>query len=898
MRKKQRLGCQVYHTRSYSSTDCSSSGLPLTPCSIRVYGRFQKILILRNPRLCRYIECTRSGNESVLFILECGPNWLPENIDFSSTQVLEYAFQILQGLKCLHEHGITHHCLDWNSLNLNANGEIQLTNFAVYFSSGGGNLISSPVGNPRFTPPENLRNRSLPHTMSIPELDEDFKMDGPEFDIWCFGLLALEMACNVTLWETLTLKQIFSKLMLLAFHSQTDELCLLTKILKSLNLEDTFNNLHPLLRELITKSVVFDPRNRLSAAKLMGLYPQALFLPYSLLNDVITLGEQNGKCYFANKEKEPVIEFSKKPLAELKSEELVYSRDCQEVWYLWKLSGGSLLREMQKQGLLKQIPPICRFANCISKNGLLIGNETSRIIKTDSRVVILPNDQLNSRVSRTPFEIFLPLLVKAKDVNSGSKSQESSIKFMATNIKEVDIDYQLRRMVIFQRLLRGFPASKKMLRAQALIDIPPVYRGQIWAAMLHYVTSSKYISSIGQLLDDVDFKVSLPSDKQIEVDIPRCHQYHTLLSSPTAHDALRTVIRAWVITNPDLVYWQGLDSLTAPFVCLNFNDAAMAFSCLSQFIERFLYKFFLADNSAVIQEYLACFSQVIAFHDPELFFHLQQQNFSPNLYAMSWYLTMFAHTFPMSKIYHLWDSLMLQNPSFPLFVGTAILRLLRDQLLNTDFDGAILLFSDIPEIEIESIKTLALQMNKLTPPSCTWRNWTNPDFKETQFLPRIPDIPEYPLTEYRLHDRQLDSSPRIFPSDVHTLILLRENNKNETSLDGIVSQNDHQISYKLSKFVIIDIRTKSEFDRGHLPESVSLPLNDMVMNIDEDKLLQTVTEIVTPAAKSLVIVMGSGSNIGPCRYFAGLLIQWGYSRVCSVHGCAEAFAHTNLLIVN
>ena len=748
MREKQRLGCQVYHTRSYSTTDCSSSGLPLTPCSIRVYGRFQKILTLRNPRLCRYIECTRSGNESVLFILECGPHWLKENTDLSSAKILEHAFQILQGLKCLHENGITHHCLDWNSLNLNADGEIQLCNFAVYFSSGGGNLISSPVGCPRFTPPENLRNGCLPHTMPIPELDEDFKMDGPEFDIWCFGLLLLEIACNVKLWETLTLKQTFSKLMFLSFHSQSDESCVLTKILKSSDLQESFDNLHPLLRELITKSVKLDPKERLSAAKLMGIYPQTLFLKFSFINDVLNLKDQRTQgCYFGRKEKEPLSQFSKMPLRELKSEDLVYCRDAQEVWYLWKLSGGSLLREMQKQGMLKQIPPICRFSNCISKDGLLIGNEVSRIIKTDSRVIILPNDQLNSRLSHTSHEIFLPLLLKTKDnvvVESVMKSQESSIKFMATNIKEVDIDYQLSRMVLFQRLLRGFPATKNLVWVQALIDIPPVYRGQIWAAMLHYVCTSKYINSIGELLDDIDFKVSLPSDKQIEVDIPRCHQYHTLLSSPTAHESLRTVIRAWVISNPDLVYWQGLDSLTAPFVCLNFNDPAMAFSCLSQFIKRFLYKFFLADNSAVIQEYLACFSQVIAFHDPELFFHLQQQNFSPNLYAMSWYLTMFAHTFPMSKIYHLWDSLMLQNPSFPLFIGTAILRLLRDQLLNTDFDGAILLFSDIPEIEIESIKTLALQMNKLTPPSCTWRNWTNPEFSDTQFLPRVPDIPEYP----------------------------------------------------------------------------------------------------------------------------------------------------------
>ena len=59
---------------------------------------------------------------------------------------------------------------------------------------------------------------------------------------------------------------------------------------------------------------------------------------------------------------------------------------------------------------------------------------------------------------------------------------------------------------------------------------------------------------------------------QIEVDIPRCHQYHELLSSPTAHAKFKRVLKAWVVSHPQYVYWQGLDSLCAPFLALNFNN--------------------------------------------------------------------------------------------------------------------------------------------------------------------------------------------------------------------------------------------------------------------------------------------------------------------------------------
>jgi len=56
------------------------------------------------------------------------------------------------------------------------------------------------------------------------------------------------------------------------------------------------------------------------------------------------------------------------------------------------------------------------------------------------------------------------------------------------------------------------------------------------------------------------------------VDIPRCHQYSELLSSGAGHERLQRLLKAWVRNNSHYVYWQGLDSLTAPFLYLNFNN--------------------------------------------------------------------------------------------------------------------------------------------------------------------------------------------------------------------------------------------------------------------------------------------------------------------------------------
>ena len=259
-------------------------------------------------------------------------------------------------------------------------------------------------------------------------------------------------------------------------------------------------------------------------------------------------------------------------------------------------------------------------------------------------------------------------------------------------IKERDVKYQYKRVAMFRRLLQGYPYTRKLIWKEARVDTLPLYRAWIWASLLgiDHDVQAAYAA--------IDKESWTPTDRQIEVDIPRCHQYNHLLASPEGHRKFKRVLKAWVATNPQYVYWQGLDSLAAPFLYLNFNDEALAWACLSAFIPKYLHNMFMKDNAVVIQEYLAKFSHLQAFHDPDLFNHLDEIGFIPDLYAIPWVLTMFSHVFPLHKIFHLWDRLLLGNTSidqthfsrpflqgnssFPLCVGLAVLLQLRAQLME------------------------------------------------------------------------------------------------------------------------------------------------------------------------------------------------------------------------
>ena len=259
------------------------------------------------------------------------------------------------------------------------------------------------------------------------------------------------------------------------------------------------------------------------------------------------------------------------------------------------------------------------------------------------------------RIVSLDSSVFCPLLfspdIKAK-ISSNNKSFSLELPL---SIREMDFDYQCQRLMTFKPLLNGYPSLSKQLIAESRIDIIPHLRSQIWACLLHVEWSDLL------LYERIDKISKTTTDRQIDVDIPRCHQYNDLLASEEGHRKLTRILKAWLADNESggEVYWQGLDSLAAPFVLLNFNNEPLAFACFRRFIKKYLKGFFQNDNSVAIQEYLALFQIVTTFHDPAMSLHFSNLDFVPGLYAISWFLTIFTHILPLYQIVQLWDTLML-----------------------------------------------------------------------------------------------------------------------------------------------------------------------------------------------------------------------------------------------
>lgn len=61
------MGASTFFASALPHDVCGSNGLPLTPNSIKILGRFQILKTMTHPRLCQYVDITRGKHGEYLF---------------------------------------------------------------------------------------------------------------------------------------------------------------------------------------------------------------------------------------------------------------------------------------------------------------------------------------------------------------------------------------------------------------------------------------------------------------------------------------------------------------------------------------------------------------------------------------------------------------------------------------------------------------------------------------------------------------------------------------------------------------------------------------------------------------------------------------------------------------
>ncbi|KAE9414229.1 hypothetical protein Angca_007708, partial [Angiostrongylus cantonensis] len=480
----------------------------------------------------------------------------------------------------------------------------------------------------------------------------------------------------------------------------------------------------------------------------------------------------------------------------------------QDAFFLWRLCGSGVEAILVRNNVITLRHPVLTNPCIVVEDLQMFGNDEARRFYVKPEVVLLPDKNIR----------------------------------------------QASRMRLIGHLLASrFYKLEELLQSVAR-DVPPMRRADVWCALLDVRTSDEWNFFHCNTLS------VHTSDRQLDVDIPRCHQYEELMTSPAAHYSLRRLLKAWLLSHPQYVYWQGCDSLAAPFLLLYFNRLPTALACLTAFIRKYLNNFFLKDNSAVIQEQLAVFNHLLAFVDAKLFTRLVSMEFYPELFAIPWFLTCFAHVLPIYKLFHVWDQLLQRDSSFPLFIGLAILRQLRQTLIESSFNDAILLFSDLPDLSMEVVVADSIAYYDRVPPSCAFRSHA---VSSDSHLPPPRGLPC--SLQNMAAELKKWKCPRISREEFAWRVI-----------DELI--------------LVIDIRPQIEFGRGCVLRSINYP------NVNDSSLLNIAEPMRTAQRNQHPICIVGGKDMDITRKFSGQLVNFGIDGVCVVDGGFEGIRHNAALI--
>ncbi|GFS47257.1 TBC domain-containing protein kinase-like protein [Trichonephila inaurata madagascariensis] len=424
---------------------------------------------MKHPGLCTYLDIKRGKHERVMIVSEHYQGNL-QNLEMRSSLkspklLAKLAFEILDAVSYLHMHDIIHRCLSPQNIRFDCEGHVKLSNYGLYYITECGTTVSFPIGVPKYMPPEVLARGMIDSCSSR------------KCDIWSLGIILLELTLEISLWSDFTLENLLKEILsLLKFDNGHEIVAHIVKYYdSSVKYESSPISLQLLIEECLNPVSNSRPESH-------QLLSHPFFEEHMLTEDLKTtvfplsfLSTQlrcNG--------------YEKMVKLDSKIDDHLSKRPLQELYYLWQLAGGDLEAELRRQELIKAKPPIVTVSKIITCEGEEFGHEKDQAFLLDDSVSILPLEPLKHRLRDVDYDIYYPLIEYSLNGISPSSffATLRDTSKLPLVIKEKDVEYQLHRIVLFKRLLEAYPYKRTLISQECKLDIPPLYRPWVWAALL------------------------------------------------------------------------------------------------------------------------------------------------------------------------------------------------------------------------------------------------------------------------------------------------------------------------------------------------------------------------------------------------------------------------------
>ncbi|XP_077045236.1 rab GTPase-activating protein 1 isoform X3 [Agelaius phoeniceus] len=183
-----------------------------------------------------------------------------------------------------------------------------------------------------------------------------------------------------------------------------------------------------------------------------------------------------------------------------------------------------------------------------------------------------------------------------------------------------------------------------------------------------------------------------PQDSAITRDINRTFPAHDYFKDTggDGQDSLYKICKAYSVYDEEIGYCQGQSFLAA--VLLLHMPEEQAFSVLVKIMFDYGLRELFKQNFEDLHCKFYQLERLMQEYIPDLYNHFLDISLEAHMYASQWFLTLFTAKFPLYMVFHIIDLLLCEGISVIFNVALGLLKTTKDDLLLTDFEGALKFF--------------------------------------------------------------------------------------------------------------------------------------------------------------------------------------------------------------
>jgi hypothetical protein len=299
-------------------------------------------------------------------------------------------------------------------------------------------------------------------------------------------------------------------------------------------------------------------------------------------------------------------------------------------------------------------------------------NLRNKIIKTDQYGYMLKNEKDNE---------------ESKIENKGDKRK----KLLRENA----------RLEKWNLMLKDFNSytknSLKKLKSRTRKGIPDSLRGLIWqiyAEINHYRKEISMQNIFEEIMNDesTDLETEFVILKDIERTFPKHIQFKDKFG--LGQRSLFNVLRAYSRFNKSTGYVQGMGFITA--LILTYMDEESTFWMIHSLMNKYNMRGYYEKDFPDLQRTFYKLLSLMKKHIPKVYDHFKKNSFHPSMYALQWFITIFAVNFKFDVLVRIYDVFLLEGEKVLYRLALAILKLSEEKLLlYREFENVLEVFKNI-----------------------------------------------------------------------------------------------------------------------------------------------------------------------------------------------------------